>query len=275
MALKLKSIAKINFGLRILNKRPDGMHNLHTLFLPLNNLYDELTFDKSNETSFISNIDSLIYDNNNLIFKAHKLLENESGLNLPVRIKLEKNIPIGGGLGGGSSNAATTLIALNKLFELNVSPERLKELALSLGADVPFFLFGKPAIGTSLGEVLQPFPFPDEFTIAIVNPNIHVSTAEAFAKIIPNNKLLPFENIFYNDKIDFDFCGKEIVNDFEVSVFAEHSEIENIKSEFYSAGAEFALMSGTGSTVYGFFSDKQKAENSLKRFPDNYFTATN
>jgi len=271
MKIKIKSIAKINFGLRILNKRSDGMHNLHTLFLPLDDLYDELSFERSDKSSYHSNIDSLCFDNDNLIYKAHRLLEEKSGKSLPVKIELNKNIPIGGGLGGGSSNAAVTLIALNKLFELNVDSKRLKEIALTLGADVPFFLYGKAAIGTSLGETLEPFDFPTGFTIAVVNPGVHVSTAEAFSEIIPINERLPFDKIIKNGKIDFDFCRNNIVNDFEKSVFSKFPEIEKIKNSFYSHGAVFSLMSGTGSTVYGFFTKREKAFESLTNFPDNYF----
>jgi len=271
MEIKIRSIAKINFGLRILRKRKDGMHDLHTLFLPLNNLYDELIFEQASDKSFVSNINYLNLDSNNLIIKAINLLEKETNRTLPVKITLAKNIPIGGGLGGGSSNAAFTLSAINKLFNLDMPSEKLAELALSLGADVPFFLVGKPAIGTSLGEVLKPFDFPTGFTIAVVNPGIHVSTADAFSKIIPINEPLPFEKIIKNGEIDFEFCKKNIVNDFESTVFKRHQKIEKIKKEFYLREAEFSLMSGTGSTVYAFFTNAKNAEDSLKGFPDNYF----
>ena len=183
--LEIKAPAKINLGLFILSKREDGFHNLSTLFYPVCDLFDKINFRKSHFPFFACTGINADNDEDNLVVRARKLLEQHTGKSLNVEINLEKHIPVGGGLGGGSSDAATTLVSLNELFSLNISPTELCELALRLGSDVPFFLKAKPAIGSSRGEILEEIDLQIDDYIVIVNPRIHVSTKEAFTGIVP------------------------------------------------------------------------------------------
>lgn len=269
--LKIKSIAKINFGLRVLSKREDGFHNLQTLFLPISKLYDNISFEKSEELSFNSNV-SLLNDESNLIIKAVRLLENKFCKKLNVKIDLLKQIPIGAGLGGGSSNAASTLLALNKLFDLRLSSAQLSEFALELGSDVPFFINPIPLVGTSRGEILTPLNLNLNNYILLVNPGIHVSTKEAFCNINNySNDDFSYNQILVNESIDFKKANKLIKNDFEEYVFHKFPGIKNLKNILYKNGALFAQMSGTGSTVYGIFETLEMANNTAKLFPKRYF----
>lgn len=259
----IKAPAKINIGLNIVAKRDDGFHNLETLFYPIYDLYDELIFDDSDQFKFES---ELSFDN--IIIKAVKLLEQHTSRNFPIKISLKKNIPIGAGLGGGSSDAAAVLITINEIFELNLSNNKLGAIALELGSDVPFFLKGKPAVGKSRGESLTNVDLNISYPILLVNPGIHVSTKEAFTKINPSAAELNYNEIV---KIPVQNYRNFIVNDFEQSVFKMHPEIEEIKESLYSAGAMFALMSGSGSTVYGIFEDIDIAKSAAEQFPKDYF----
>ncbi len=269
-SIKLKANAKINIGLNIVKKREDGYHNLETIFYPVYSLYDEIEFIESNKTEFIdSNCD--IEEKDNLIIKAIGLLEKQTGKKLNTSIRLFKNIPIGAGMGGGSSDAAFTLIALNKLFNLNISDESLAKIALELGSDVPFFLLNKPALGYSRGEVLKPINLNLAQTkLIIVNPEIHISTGKAFTNIIPSKPQFPLEKVVQTEGNIFNNFKKYVTNDFEEYIFMIYPEIKDIKDKMYDAGAMFSLMSGTGSTVYGFFPKTFEIKEILNVFPDNY-----
>lgn len=269
--ISVKSIAKINFGLRILSKREDGFHNLQTLFLPIKGLYDNISFEKSEKLNFNSNI-SLLNDDSNLIIKAVQLLGNKLGQKLNVKIDLLKQIPIGAGLGGGSSNAASTLLALNKLFNLNLSNNELIIFALKLGSDVPFFINPIHSIATSRGEVLNAIDLNLNKYILLVNPGIHISTKEAFSNIknITSFKT-DYKGILLNGSIDFAKAKNVIFNDFEDYVFCKFPEIAAIKETLIKNGAIFAQMSGTGSTVYGIFDNFETGNSAAELFPKNYF----
>lgn len=182
--LKVKSPAKINIGLNIIRKRDDGYHDLETIFYPLN-IHDEITFARSDKFSFRSNDENLSQEKTNLIIKAKEELEKYSGTKINVEIILSKNIPIGAGLGGGSSNAAATLLAINKMYELNIEAEKLSYIALQLGSDVPYFLNPVPAFAESRGEIILPINLKIEKPILIVNPDIHISTKWEFNLIKP------------------------------------------------------------------------------------------
>ena len=194
--IEIKAPAKINIGLNIVEKRKDGYHNLETFFYPICDLFDVLTFEQSDDFSFNCDVDELNSLEDNLVVKAKTLLEDETNKKLNIKINLQKNIPIGAGLGGGSSDAAATLISLNEMFTLNIPYDRLLELALQLGSDVPFFLKAKPAIGKSRGEILAIKEFEIPKYILLVNPRIHISTKEAFANITPQPSNLDYEHVF-------------------------------------------------------------------------------
>jgi len=272
--ITVESPAKLNLGLNIIRKRPDGYHDLETIFIPLL-LSDKISFSKSNEYAFRT--DSILLNelNDNLILKAVRLLEELTSRKFVLDIYLEKNIPIGGGLGGGSSNAAIALKTINKLFDLRLDYKVLADLALQLGSDVPYFLNPIVTYAESRGEILHPFNLEIPYPILVVNPRIKIDTGWTFKKIRPAHPMMNLRDILKKGLIDFDRLKSYVKNDFEAVVFKEFPLIEQIKEEFYQQGAEFALMSGTGSTVYGIFSNLQKAYWAEEYFKQQYFTFLN
>jgi 4-diphosphocytidyl-2-C-methyl-D-erythritol kinase len=270
--IEIKAPAKINIGLKVLSKREDGFHNLSTLFYPINDLYDTLIFEKSNYFSFLCDAQNIPKDNSNLIVKAKNILEIETNKKILVKIKLIKRIPTEAGLGGGSSDAATTLISLNEMFSLGLNYEKLITLSLKLGSDVPFFIKPKPSIGKSRGEILEPIDLEIQEPILIVNPKIKVSTKEAFSEIQPFNSEIDYQSLISNGKIDYQLLKEKVTNDFEKNIFSHYPEIKNIKNIMLENGALFSLMTGTGSTVFGIFNNVEEAEKVVQLFPKNYFT---
>lgn len=269
---QVKSHAKINIGLNVINKRDDGFHDLETIFYPVN-IFDTLTFNISDRFSFSSNDAELMRDNENLIVKARKKLEEASGKKLDVKIHLEKRIPIGAGLGGGSSNAASVLLILNRIFDLNLNKSELSKIALGLGSDVPFFLLSVPAFAFSRGERLQPVNLKIDQPILIVNPGIHVSTKHAFSLVTPRNPVKDLKSIINKERILISDLKEFAVNDFEEVVFPDYPEIEDIKNKMIKTGALLSMMTGTGSTVFGIYENRKAAMKAASDFPEHYFTA--
>jgi len=269
--IEIKAPAKINIGLNILEKRKDGFHNLSTLFYPIVDLYDLLTFELADKFDFKCNTNTVPNDDSNLVVKAINLLEKISGRKINVKISLEKNIPSQAGLGGGSSDAAATLISLNEMFQLKLDHKKLNELALQLGSDVPFFIKSKPAIGTSRGEILEFVDLDITEPILIINPGINISTKEAFQNIVPKYSRIDFHSLIKSEKLNYSLVRSEVKNDFEEFVFSKYPEIENIKLKLYQDGALFALMSGSGSSVYGIFPDLNSAETAKQHYHKNHF----
>jgi len=267
--IEIKAPCKINLGLYVTEKRPDGFHNIHTLFYPVYGLYDFFSFEKKENFEFECNDPKLPKDEKNLVIKALKLLESYSGKKLNVKIICKKNIPAGAGLGGGSSDAATTLLSLNELFRLNISYERLLDLALQLGSDVPFFLKCKPAIGESRGEKLTHVDLFLEKYFVLVNPGIHISTAEAFKHVTPHPSTIEYSELISSPKF-LSVAREKLTNVFEPYAIQKHPEIKNILNLLYNSGAEFAQMSGSGSTVYGIFASEPDTQALKKQFPSHY-----
>ena len=268
----VKSPAKINIGLNVINKRNDGFHDLETIFYPLN-LYDEIRLTKSDIYSFNSNDETLNKEKTNLINKSKELLEHEFSTHLPVKIFLNKNIPIGAGLGGGSSNAASTLISLVKLFDLNIENSHLSELALKLGSDVPFFLNPIPSYAESRGEVLKPLKLKLDKYLLIVNPAIRVATKWAFGLIIPQKPKNSLSSLVGKSNIKIENVMSFVANDFEGIVFEKFPEIKEVKEKMLFFGAEYSMMTGTGSTVWAMFDDEEAAYQTELYFKNmNYFT---
>jgi len=270
----LKSQAKINIGLNVLRKRNDGYHDLETIFYPIL-LTDIIKFVKSSYNSFSSSSDELNQKEDNLILRAKRLLEEKVNRKLTTEITLGKNIPIGGGLGGGSSNAAATLIALNNLFNLSISFTELSRLALQLGSDVPFFLNPVPVFAESRGEKMLPLRVSINYPILIVNPGINISTSLSFSKINPAVPTVRLNTLFSNSSIDLELMKEKVKNDFEEIIFKEYPVVGQIKTKLYELGAEFALMTGTGSSVFGIFNNLQKASFAEDDFKQKYFTYLN
>jgi len=272
--LVVESPAKINLGLNVVAKRNDGFHDLETIFIPIM-LADKITFQQSNELRFDSNSELLNQDKENLIFRAIELLEEQTKRNISLNITLEKNIPLGAGLGGGSSNAVTTLKSVNKMLKFELSYSELSEMALKLGSDVPYFLNPVPAYAESRGEILSSINLEIPYPILLVNPGFKIDTKWAFSKIKPATPERNLKEIFKDGLTDFDNLKNYVRNDFEEVVFKDYPELKQIKSELFNQGAQFALMSGTGSTVYGIFSNLQKALWAEDYFNKNYFTYLN
>ena len=245
--LTVRSFAKINWSLRVTGRRPDGYHDLETVFQTVS-LYDDLTFRESEGVTVTCDDPTVPTDETNLVIRAALAVGASS-----VAIDLKKRIPAGGGLGGGSSNAAATLLALRP-----TRPD-LAEIALTLGSDVPFFLSGGTAYATGRGEILTPLPPMSEIPLLLIIPEERVNTGEAFARISRYSKPLGIEA--YREFAAF-------TNDFEEPVFAMYPRLRELKARLYDAGAKWAQMSGSGSTLVGAFESTAARRAAVERFPD-------
>lgn len=249
--------AKINLGLNIVRKRGDGYHDLETIFYPVL-IKDVLEVIRSDEFSFsASGLPISGSSNDNLCVKAFNLLKADFP-DLPnIQTHLLKAIPMGAGLGGGSADGAFMLKMLNDKFQLELSTEQLMGYALQLGSDCPFFIINKPCFGTGRGEVLEPISLDlSGYKFVLVNPGIHVSTAAAFSQLVPKD---PVKSIRQLIEQPVETWKYELVNDFEMPVFNQHPVLADIKQQLYDAGAAYASMSGSGSTLFGMF-EKDKFE---------------
>ena len=241
--------AKINLGLNVLRKREDGYHDISSVFYPVKECVDILEIIKSEKFQFTkSGIE--IPDGENICEKAWKLLDTDFGIG-NVKIHLHKQIPIGAGLGGGSADASFTLKYLNELFDLNLNSKDLEKYALRLGADCPFFIDNTPKLVEGIGEKMTSIDLDlSNYEIRLVNPDIHISTKEAYSGIVPKTPVLSVEKIIELPIIEWK--GK-LKNDFEESIFEEHLQLEGIKDELYKQGSIYSSMSGSGSVVFGIF----------------------
>ena len=272
--MTLQAYAKINIGLYVLGKRSDGYHDLETIFHEIN-LFDEI--DLEPHKTLEMNADSILVpiDESNLCLRAANILQKERKIKEGAMIQLRKNIPIGAGLGGGSSDAAAVLRGLNDLWKLKLSNHQLRTIAEQIGSDVPFFIEGGNAYASGRGEILEHFSLDIPFWIAVVTPLIHISTTWAYghlklqrdgkgselrtkiAKYLSNPKKIP----------------TLVQNDFEQSTVKIFPEIGRLKEKLKEQGAVFSLMSGSGSSVFGFFESEKKALDALALFPKNYQTS--
>ena len=243
--------AKINLGLRIIKKRSDGYHEIETCMYPIP-WYDALEIIPSKKFNFQSTGLAINTNaENNLITKAYNLLKEAFNIP-PVDVHLHKIIPMGAGLGGGSADAAIMLKLLNAEFELGISPKELKNYAAEIGSDCPFFIDNVPAICTGRGEIMEPIDFTlSGLKLLLVKPNIHISTAEAYANVIPKTPENNLRTIILNPQL----LKEQLFNDFETPIFQQYPTLKEIKNELYKLGAIYASMSGSGSTMYGLFSD--------------------
>lgn len=252
--------AKINLGLSVLQKREDGFHNLETLFYPVN-VHDVLEIVEGKELRMCQyGIEYPGDPMDNLCIKAYRALAADFDIP-PVEIHLFKKVPVGAGLGGGSSDAAFTLRALNEMFSLDLSDEKLAVYAATLGSDCPFFVYNRPMLGTGRGEILEPVEVPalEGFEIKLVYPPYFVSTAAAYGGIIPRNRWLEMgweadsRSVMDILSQPVETWKNSLVNDFEKTVFAKIPELAAYKEELYAQGAVYASMSGSGSAFFGIF----------------------
>jgi 4-diphosphocytidyl-2-C-methyl-D-erythritol kinase len=243
--VRVHSLAKVNLSLEVLNLRPDGYHNIRTLFQTIS-LHDEIaiTVESASETTI--DIDSDIPDN--LIVKAARLVLDELGETARIRFAVVKRIPMGAGLGGGSSNAAAVLLALPALLGRSFSLDRCMQLAGQLGSDVPFFLMGGTALGLSRGEDL--YPVGDvRYNLLLATPDLHVATPDAYRSLARNTSYVAARNAAR----DFLLTGEPSfwTNDFEAAVFTRNSELAGLQARLTAAGVQAVRMTGSGSTLFG------------------------
>ena len=273
--IAFKTPAKVNLGLYILGKREDGFHELETLFQMVN-WCDEIKIECLGDgLDLICNQPDIPNDDGNLVIKAARLLQTRFPDRCKgARIHLKKNIPHGAGLGGGSGNAAGTLLGLNFLWGLKLKREDLILMASELGSDVPFFLFSPCAIGRSKGEILEPVNTSIKFYILMVYPGFTLSAAWVYENL--NLKLTKQKNnisILENFLLQSEFAqlGAAWINDLEPVVFQEYPEIFAIKKQILAFGAKGALLSGSGSTVFGLFDNLETAKTAYARLEGGKF----
>ena len=267
----LKSKAKVNIGLQIRDRRPDGYHTIHTLFQELD-FHDIITLEKRESgCGFSSNVDWLKNDDSNLCVKAWRKMVDVFGIG-GISIQLEKRIPAGGGLGGGSSNAATVLKGLRQLYELDLSDDELELLSVDLGADVPFFIRGGLQSGDGIGDVLKPLKPRIDGCFLCVVPDLYIDTKWAYGQvknILDKPKdLVNFAGFIQKVNIPFELFE----NDFEAIVVPAYPEIGHIKNSLRAHGARFASLSGSGSTVYGIFDEEVDAKLAKSQIFSQYNT---
>ena len=263
----VRAYAKINLGLRILRKRPDGYHDIETVFHRID-LFDELSLSPAAEIEVISDSEAAPGDEKNLCHRAARMLRERAGVRHGVSIRLAKRIPVGAGCGGGSSDAAAVLRTLPRLWGVGITGESLLSVAAELGSDVPYFLADGSAAASGRGEILDYFTLDLPFAILLCNPGIPVSTAWAYGEIIPRSDPTrpPLREIIAGGIAEPSRLQEELVNDFEGPVFRQHPAIRTIKEEMIANGAAYASLSGSGSSVFGFFRQLPAARALSEKF---------
>lgn len=271
--------AKINLGLNIISRRSDGYHNIETIFYPID-LFDALEIVPMKQDEIETNTISPQYrffqsgleidaDNeNNLVIKALNLIKQEKEIP-SIDIHLLKKIPLGAGLGGGSSDAAAMLHLLNNKFELRYSEEELIAKASILGADCSFFIKNKPTLATGIGNIFEDIELSlKQYTMVVVKPNLYVNTKEAYSMIVPKMIEISLKEII---KMPIEEWREVMKNDFETPIFEKFPQIRNLKERMYDLGAIYAAMSGSGSSVFGIFESLPQIEN---EFDTNFIWTT-
>ena len=266
-------IAKINLGLNVVEKRPDGYHNLQTVFypVPIKDALEVQVMDEAFPSDYdcdlkVTNITIEGDEQRNLVVRAYQVLKQDFPTLPRIHTHLWKGIPTQAGMGGGSSDCAYMMLLLNQQFQLGLTDEQLIEYAAKLGADCAFFILSRPCYAEGIGEKLQPIDLSlSGYYIAVVRPDIPVPTKEAFSRIRPH---YPAQNCRETVMQPIDTWRDTLINDFEESVFALHPEIGNIKQKLYDMGATYAAMSGSGSALFGLF--KKQPDALCQAFPNMF-----
>ena len=272
-SVRIRAFAKINLCLHVMGKRPDGYHELRTIFQAIS-LHDtlEISIEPGPGTHFfLTSNDQTLLGPDNLVWRAIDAVSREIGFQGTVSVHLEKKIPVARGLGGGSSDAAAALIGMLRLTREKIPLERLMEIAASLGADVPFFLFGGRALAVNRGDEIYPLPNGPKQTILVVSPrDIGVSTKDAYEWLSPELTRLSKPNRIWG------FCalcwsrqGAGISNDFEGPVFSRHPRLREIRDALLKRGAADAALAGSGSAVFGIFRNPAQARRAARAFPED------
>ena len=242
---------KLNLGLSVLRKRQDGYHDIETLFIPYFGMTDELEIVKSDKLRFVPS-ENVTWEDD-LTLRAYALLKADFDLP-PVEIRLNKRSAVGAGLGGGSADAAFTLMALTNMFQLGLEDWQLADYAACLGSDCSFFIYNRPMFGEGRGDVLTDYDINlSDYEIRVEVPKgVHVSTSEAYSRVIPRERLAlpPLREAL---RYPVEMWPDVLFNDFESSVFPIYPAVEALKQRFYDEGAVYASMSGSGSAVFGLF----------------------
>lgn len=261
-----QAFAKINLGLEVLRKRPDGYHDIRSVFATIS-LADDVAIQRDTTIDVVCIPAMTAVPTDNLAYRAAAtILAHPSAQGRGAKITLQKRIPAGGGMGGGSSDAAAVLTGIRDLYDLPITPSELHAMALSVGSDVPFFLTGGLALVEGRGETITPLDIQLPYTVLVVFPHIHVDTKAAYSHITPMEREDTATFLKYVD--DIATYGNELHNDFELSVFSNHHILQQVKDMLYEKGALYASMSGSGSTMYGLFTNVDNFASDLQdRFP--------
>ena len=270
--LTRKAYAKINLGLDVLRRREDGYHEVKMIMQTVD-IYDVLTFVKAPADVFRLSVDSaqIPDDDNNLVLKAARLLFATAGIDAGVEVTLQKNIPVAAGMAGGSTDAAATLIGLNALYDLRFTTEQLQEIGVKLGADIPYCIMGGTALSRGIGEILRPLPAPPQAHLVIAKPDLMISTKYVYENLHANSlKVHPnidgmIEALSNQDLIKM--CSL-MGNVLETVTEKENPIITQIKDLMKEQGATGALMSGSGPTVFGIFTEEEKARNCFQKIQE-------
>lgn len=272
--LNLKAPAKVNYLLDVIRRRPDGYHELRMVMQRIN-LCDEIsiTLTDSPTLAVTCGRNGVPDGPDNIAWKAARTMLDISGSKIGANISITKNIPVAAGLGGGSSDAASVLMGLNELLKLSLTDNRLMEIGVTLGADVPFFIFKKTALAEGIGDKLSAMPVMPKVWILVINPGVHVSTAWVYRSLeLTNQKVLSTLPQFYRTAEDI--CSI-FNNDLESVTIPAFPVIADIKKLMIQHGSTGSMMSGSGSTVFGIFSNKAEAENAAKQITSgtDWYTA--
>ena len=270
--LTRKAYAKINLGLDVLRRREDRYHEVKMIMQTVD-IYDVLTFVKAPADVFRLSVDSaqIPDDDNNLVLKAARLLFATAGIDAGVEVTLQKNIPVAAGMAGGSTDAAATLIGLNALYDLRFTTEQLQEIGVKLGADIPYCIMGGTALSQGIGEILRPLPAPPRAHLVIAKPDLMISTKYVYENLHANSlKVHPnidgmIEALSNQDLIKM--CSL-MGNVLETVTEKENPIITQIKDLMQEQGATGALMSGSGPTVFGIFTEEEKARNCFQKIQE-------
>lgn len=265
--------AKINLGLRIIGRRADGYHDIETIFHRVS-LHDGLELEASGQIEVTSSSPEAPGGEGNLCYQAVRLLQDHLNVRAGARIHIQKAIPVGAGLGGGSSDAALVLRELPRLWGIEVTDESLREMALKLGSDVPYFLGAGSALARGRGEQLQYIRLSIPFVILLCYPNIHVSTAWAYRQARVSGTGPDLLGLLQQGLEHPALLQQSLQNDFEPTVLAAHPEIRRAKEEMLEGGALYASLSGSGSSVFGFFRTEEEATGPATRFRARGYTTS-
>jgi 4-diphosphocytidyl-2-C-methyl-D-erythritol kinase len=257
--ISCRAYAKINLGLRVTGKREDGYHEICTVFHRIG-LFDDIELRPAVDITVHSTEPAVPSDETNICHAAARMLREKLDPGTGVRIDITKRVPVGAGLGGGSADAAAVLRSLPALWGKSLPEEGLREVALRLGSDVPFFLGNDSALGRGRGEILEYFTLDVPFALLLCIPPLQVSTQWAYSRIVPRESGgEDIRSLLIRGMSDPSLLREHLVNDFESPVFREHPVIRSIRDSMIREGALFASLSGSGSSVYGFFDDARAA----------------